>query len=345
MRVAESFDRAVLPGTGVRDAVAAAGVCTALGVVVATWAGWSSGVFAGLVVGMGIVVAAGVSVVLRPGSRCGPADRVTLARAVLGGGCAVLAVGSLTGGITGRSWVLLALLVPALALDGVDGLVARATGTASAAGARLDGEIDAALLLVLSLATARRLGWWVLAIGLMRYAFLAAGAVRPRQRGRLAFSQFRRVVAGIQGIAFALALAPIVPLPLGRTVVALALGLLMISFGRDVITLERRSPAATAGPRIPVHPAGSMPPRQRLRAPGSRMIRAADSTSADLGLASWRVGRLTCWLVDPYGPRAMPMEFLTDAQVAGYGRLGERSKPWEVTRQRRARLASLRWCG
>jgi Domain of unknown function (DUF4158) len=25
-------------------------------------------------------------------------------------------------------------------------------------------------------------------------------------------------------------------------------------------------------------------------------------------------------LVDPYGPRAMPMEFLTDAQVAGYGR-------------------------
>src|SRR5664279_2472724 len=50
------------------------------------------------------------------------------------------------------------------------------------------------------------------------------------------------------------------------------------------------------------------------------MIRAADSASADLGLASWRVGRLTCWLVDPYGPRAMPMEFLTDAQVAGYGR-------------------------
>ena len=53
---------------------------------------------------------------------------------------------------------------------------------------------------------------------------------------------------------------------------------------------------------------------------GLRMIRAADSASADLGLASWRVGRLTCWLVDPYGPRAMPMEFLTDAQVAGYGR-------------------------
>src|SRR5665811_1486338 len=50
------------------------------------------------------------------------------------------------------------------------------------------------------------------------------------------------------------------------------------------------------------------------------MIRAADSASADLGLASWRVGRLTCWLVDAYGPRAMPMEFLTDAQVAGYGR-------------------------
>src|SRR5664280_2195886 len=69
---------------------------------------------------------------------------------------------------------------------------------------------------------------------------------------------------------------------------------------------------------------GGVPGRQPARSgssPGSRMIRAADSASADLGLASWRVGRLTCWLVDPYGPRAMPMESLTDAQkVAGHGR-------------------------
>src|SRR5664280_663957 len=69
------------------------------------------------------------------------------------------------------------------------------------------------------------------------------------------------------------------------------------------------------------------------------MIRAADSASADLGLASWRVGRLTCWLVDPYGPRAMPMEFLTDAQVAGYGRFdGVRSG--SASRRRRSAFRS-----
>jgi hypothetical protein len=50
------------------------------------------------------------------------------------------------------------------------------------------------------------------------------------------------------------------------------------------------------------------------------MIRAADSASADLGLAGWRVGRLTCWLVDPYGPAGHADGILTDAQVAGYGR-------------------------
>ncbi len=241
MTAIESAVPATAPGAGVRDAVAAVGACTVLGVALAMSNGWSLGVCAGVALGLGIVLAAGVSVVRRPGGRSGPADRVTLARAVLGGGCAVLAGGSLTGDLGGRSWPFLALLVPALVLDGVDGRVARATGTVSAAGARLDGEIDAALLFVLSLATARWLGWWVLAIGLMRYAFLAAGALRPRLRGRLDFSQFRRRVAAVQGIAFAISLAPAVPLPLGRAVVASALGLLIISFGRDVITLERRS--------------------------------------------------------------------------------------------------------
>ncbi len=43
----------------------------------------------------------------------------------------------------------MALAVPALILDGVDGWVARRTGTANDAGARLDMEVDAALILVL----------------------------------------------------------------------------------------------------------------------------------------------------------------------------------------------------
>ena len=67
----------------------------------------------------------------------------------------------------------------ALALDAVDGWVARRTGTVSALGARFDMEVDAFLILVLSGYVAPTLGGWVLAIGLMRYAFVAAGWVLP----------------------------------------------------------------------------------------------------------------------------------------------------------------------
>jgi phosphatidylglycerophosphate synthase len=162
----------------------------------------------------------------------------------------MLGVLVVTGGLPVRPWPLVVLLVPALALDAVDGVVARRTGTSSAAGGRLDGEMDAALLLVLSVAAVPALGWWVLAIGLMRYAFYAAGLVRPRLRGHLAFSQFRRVVAAVQGIAFAVGLAPIVPIAQAQIVLAAALVLLSVSFGRDVIHLWRRQDLEHQGNRV-----------------------------------------------------------------------------------------------
>ena len=129
--------------------------------------------------------------------------------------------------------------MPALALDFVDGLVARRTGTSSDAGARLDMEMDAALLLVLSVIATQSLGWWVLAVGGMRYVFVAASWVRPRLAGELPFSSFRRVVAAVQGITLAVALAPVLPLPVARAAVTISLGLLVVSFARDVLWLER----------------------------------------------------------------------------------------------------------
>ena len=71
---------------------------------------------------------------------------------------------------------LVGLAVVALVLDGVDGWVARRTGTVSALGARFDMEVDAFLILVLSVYVAGSVGPWVLAIGAARYAFWAAGA-------------------------------------------------------------------------------------------------------------------------------------------------------------------------
>ncbi|HET7474644.1 MAG TPA: CDP-alcohol phosphatidyltransferase family protein [Dermatophilaceae bacterium] len=199
----------------------------------------------GAVAGVGLVVALCAMVMTLGVRSCGPADRVTLARVVLIGGCAGFAGPILSGAVPARPWWLLVLLVPALLLDAVDGQVARRTGTSSPAGAKLDGEVDAAALMVLSVIAISSLGWWVLAIGLMRYAFWAAGLFQPRLRGQLPFSQFRRVAAGLQGASLAVALTSVVPLPDARALVAVALALLLVSFGRDVVWLVGRRPVST----------------------------------------------------------------------------------------------------
>jgi phosphatidylglycerophosphate synthase len=226
-------------GTAMRDATIATFAAALLCAELSGHAGAALVSAAAAIAGIGVVASAGVSVMSRAGRWSGPADRVTLGRTVLIGGCATVAVLVLTGAVPPRPWWLLLLVIPALVLDGVDGSVARRTGTASKAGARLDMEMDAALLLVLSVIAINSLGWWVLAIGGMRYAFVAASWLRPRLRGSLAFSQFRRVVAAVQGVTLGVALSPTIPLPSARAAVAIALVLLVVSFGRDVITLER----------------------------------------------------------------------------------------------------------
>ena len=66
-------------------------------------------------------------------------------------------------------------------------------------------EVDAFLILVLSVYVARSSGAWVLAIGAMRYAFVAAGWVLPWMRGQLPPRYWRKVVAAIQGIVLVVA--------------------------------------------------------------------------------------------------------------------------------------------
>ncbi|TDD76124.1 CDP-alcohol phosphatidyltransferase family protein [Actinomadura rubrisoli] len=164
----------------------------------------------------------------------GPADHVTLVRVVLVGGVTALVAGHLaTGG--GPVAVLVATAAAALVLDGVDGRVARRTGTASEAGARFDMEVDAFLILVLSVQVAASAGPWVLAIGGMRYAFAAASWTAPWLRAPLPDSLARKTVAVVQGVVLAVAAAEVVPH--AELAVAAALGLLAWSFGRDIVWL------------------------------------------------------------------------------------------------------------
>ncbi|MGV9931051.1 CDP-alcohol phosphatidyltransferase family protein [Streptomyces olivaceoviridis] len=180
----------------------------------------------------------------------GPANRVTLGRTTLVGGVTALVADSFESAppVT----VLVALTAVALLLDGVDGKVARRTGTSSALGARFDMEVDAFLILVLSVYVSTRLGPWVLLIGGMRYAFVAAARFAPWLSAPLPPSFARKTVAAIQGICLLLAGSELLPDPAGLAVVLLALGSLVWSFGRDVLWLWRNARAVRPAPVRPV---------------------------------------------------------------------------------------------
>jgi phosphatidylglycerophosphate synthase len=169
----------------------------------------------------------------------GPANRVTLARGVLIGGVAVLVVDGLVhGGLAGaRLNVLVALASVALVLDLVDGWVARRTGTESELGARLDMEMDALLVLVLSVLAVGSLGPWVLLIGLMRYLFVLAGHRYPWLCGPLPPSRGRKVVAAVQGVVLVVACASVLPVAVVTVATVAALATLLLSFGRDTLWL------------------------------------------------------------------------------------------------------------
>ncbi|SDK15267.1 CDP-alcohol phosphatidyltransferase family protein [Billgrantia gudaonensis] len=171
----------------------------------------------------------------------GWANRITLARGVL---VAVLA-GCLAdpASIARHAWLFAATSGIALLLDGVDGWVARRTGTASAFGARFDMELDAAFILVLCLAllTTGKLGAWVLAIGVMRYAFVLLGRRWPWMAAELPESRRRKAVCVWQVAVLLLALLPPIPSTLAGFLAAGALLGLTASFAMDIVWLHRNA--------------------------------------------------------------------------------------------------------
>lgn len=198
-----------------------------------SWGGWVAGLSYLLVSTALVAIALGRS----GATSFGPANAITAIRSMLIAIVGALVVTSFTQQVP--PMLLVALTAPALALDAVDGWVARRTSSESAVGARFDMEADAFLILVLSAYDARIVGGWILAIGLMRYAFLAAGLLFPWMLAPLPFRYWRKVVAAACGIALLLVASGLLPSPADVVVGAIALGLLIESFGRDVIWLAR----------------------------------------------------------------------------------------------------------
>jgi phosphatidylglycerophosphate synthase len=193
-----------------------------------------------------VVSAALVSAGLARGraERFGAGNAVTATRSALIGVVTALVVTSLSQPVPPP--VLAAIVAPALALDAIDGWIARRTGSVTALGARFDMESDAFLMLVLSVYDVRIVGGWILAIGLMRYAFVVAGRLFPWLRATVPFRYWRKVVAAACGITLAVIAAGLLPSPVDVLVGAAALGLLIESFGRDVVWLIRMNFRARA---------------------------------------------------------------------------------------------------
>lgn len=225
-----------------------------------TLSGWLVGLLCGVV----LSACVGLGLGRCGSSMLGPADLVTLVRATLACGVAALVADAFLTQPAVAAIVVLSTL--ALVLDVVDGWVARRTRTSTAFGARFDGEVDAFLILVLSVYVSGSAGAWVLALGLARYLFAVAGWVWAWMRRPLPYRYWRKVTAAVQGVVLTVAAAEVVA-PWAMTAVLLvALLLLTESFGRDTLWLWNRRRLVSAGQRAAparVEEPGSIPERVR----------------------------------------------------------------------------------
>ena len=183
----------------------------------------------------------------------GAANLITLGRVVGTGWILAWILHSVLLGRTPLIGICIAIVgAICLALDGVDGHVARSRHETSIFGARFDIEADSATALLLSIAVMifGVAGWWVLLIGLLRYGYVLAGRLLPALQTPLPFSQSRRMIGVGQAILLVMALLIIGVFPDSGWVSwlwllpAISLTALLWSFGRDVVGQLRSSAAA-----------------------------------------------------------------------------------------------------
>lgn len=204
-------------------------------------AGWSAAhVLSGLLAYGVLAVIVGAAAVWHLGEMpFGLANQVTLLRSGL---VCLIAGGLVASG--GMTWSLALVGALALALDGVDGLIARRRGLSSRFGARFDLEVDALLLLILAVLVWQtgKVGAWILAIGLLRYVFVLGGLLWRRLREPLPPSHRRKAICVLQGVALLACLLPPMPPPFAAGLAGFALALLVSSFAIDLRALLRPRP-------------------------------------------------------------------------------------------------------
>ncbi|MBL8805529.1 MAG: FkbM family methyltransferase [Rhodospirillales bacterium] len=173
-----------------------------------------------------------------PHAEFGAANVLTFLRATFT--CLLVAIAFRDGLDAHGRWIAASAGAIVLALDGVDGWLARRLGLASPFGARFDMETDSAFMLALAILAARfgDAGAWTLLLGLPRYVFVAAAWFWPFLGAPLPHSERRRIVCVIQGGALLAALAPV---DISAPAAAAGLALLLWSFAVDILWLQRHA--------------------------------------------------------------------------------------------------------
>ncbi len=139
------------------------------------------------------------------------------------------------------AWLVVGLSAIVLALDGVDGWLARRDKLVSEFGARFDVEVDSAFALILALHAFvdGKAGPLVLLLGLARYGFVVAGLVFPWLNRTLPERFSRKVICVVQLVALIALQLPFVTPPFSTLLVVATVAAVLWSFGRDVIWLRR----------------------------------------------------------------------------------------------------------
>lgn len=187
-----------------------------------------------------MLVAAGFRRARHPRTHFGLANQITTVRALLVA-LVVGAIGEPANAVTAAMTVVVSLL--AILLDGVDGWAARRTESSSEFGARFDMEVDALLILALSVLVWQhgKAGAWVIASGLIRYVFLAGGVLAAWLHAPLPPSRRRQTVCVVQIVGLMLALTPTIAPPASALLAATALAALCYSFAVDTLWLWSRA--------------------------------------------------------------------------------------------------------
>jgi phosphatidylglycerophosphate synthase len=141
--------------------------------------------------------------------------------------------------LSSTGWATVVIATITALMDIADGWVARRTRTETAFGARFDMEVDAVLIMALAVLAWRwdKAGAWVLASGLLRYGFVAAGLVLPWLRAPLPPSLRRKTICVVQIVALIVVMGPIVRPPLSTLLAAAGLVTLGYSFLVDTLWL------------------------------------------------------------------------------------------------------------